>query len=109
MTLSNMGVDRKWCMRLPPISFLSSKINALVSARRNPSTGRGEKKGPPESLNGLQGEDLNFENWGIDDDYLLCLCRANSDSFGKIKHVNTAHNQISSRGLSELLGKLVHQ
>lgn len=118
-------IDRKWFMRLAPISCLPGESSAKPARRRYAATALLDR--PPESgatpgagsapgransvsdaLLGECGEYLNFQNWGLSDDYLRALLSAHAATseggISGVRHVDLSENRLSDRGVSALVG-----
>lgn len=104
--------DRKWFMRVAPISCLPAERSmkairqAFQTAHPEHVHGRFAKADEP-SLS-LSGEYLSFARWGLNDDYIEALLSAHESEDGRIrmrgvKHLNLSENQITERGVTLLM------
>lgn len=98
-------IDRKYLLRVAPISCLTSDTMAKAVRRGADSPINSDPNaylGPSEV-----GEYLQFENWGLNDDYIESLMSAHCQSCGpgeqNIQHINLSHNQLTFAGLESIL------
>jgi len=101
-------VDRKWLMRMAPISCLPAQPAsraARLALQAEDEQGGGAKSLQSESVE--SGEYLNFERWGLGDDYLDCLLEAMCTEGGKtlkgIRHMNLSENRLTEDGIKVLM------
>lgn len=91
-----------WHFRQPPVS---SVIANKARVREKPGTtyGRAEdRRGSGALARGaanVSGPLLNFEQWGLDDDYMASLFRAMEEqSLAQIESINLSENRLTSQG-----------
>jgi hypothetical protein len=100
-------VDRKWFMRMAPISCLPSEP-VSKSARRATTEAAlfGQENG--FDVGGDCGEYLSFEKWGVDDDYVECLlsshCNSSDNSLRGLRYLNLSGNRLTETGVLKLKG-----
>jgi len=112
--LSN--IDRKWFMRVSPISCLPSEASAQLARQKllRADDGKEANKSnpspvaePAEAEAAKAGEYVNFENWGLNDDYLDALLSAHCDSAAHglkgVRHVNLSQNLLTRKGVEKLM------
>jgi len=106
-------IDRKWFMRMSPISCLPAEEELKVTRRKFKQSadsyyedGQTEAEGTL-AVSGEAGEYLNFEKWGLSDDYLDALLGAHRrgciDDLAGVRHVNLSENQLTERGIATLM------
>lgn len=106
-------LDRKWFLRVAPISCLHSVASARV-AHKKLSEEAGVARSSslrPEVVTttdpAVGGEYLNFESWGLNDDYLESVmsahARSSDNGLRDVKYINLSNNQITQAGITRLL------
>jgi len=99
---TSQHVDRKWFMRMTPISCLPAEPT-LMAARRALADQSGKERGE-------SGEYLSFQRWGINDDYIESLLAAHSAATGGlqgVQHMNLSENLLTEVGVAKLAGHSV--
>mmetsp|Transcript_101952 Transcript_101952/g.186148 ORF Transcript_101952/g.186148 Transcript_101952/m.186148 type:complete len:1297 (-) Transcript_101952:61-3951(-) len=108
--------DRKWFMRMAPISCLPAErsMKMLKFAFQGPQPGpeqnkQGAGRGTIYNDSKATGDYLSFERWGLNDDYIEALLSAHNDEESEqirlrgMKHLNLSENQLTERGIAILM------
>mmetsp|Transcript_117307 Transcript_117307/g.184520 ORF Transcript_117307/g.184520 Transcript_117307/m.184520 type:complete len:1568 (+) Transcript_117307:87-4790(+) len=99
---SAQQVDRKWFLRVAPISCLP-KEHISKAARR--AACQGQENG--FDVGGEVGEYLTFESWSLCDDYIESLlgahCGKTGQSLRGLKYLNLSDNRLTSESILKLM------
>lgn len=86
--------DRKWHLRQASLSAALAR-----TPQSSPRAASSSKKCKAPAAEG-QNEYLDFQGWGIDDDYMRSLmCKV---ALGRMKHINMAENRLTAAAVSLL-------
>lgn len=98
-------VDRKWFMRMAPLSCLPSE--PLSKSARRAATDAATSGQDGFDLGGELGEYLTFEKWGLSDDYIESLlsahCSGDEHNLRGLRYLNLSDNRLTESGVQKLM------
>ncbi|CAE8628737.1 unnamed protein product [Polarella glacialis] len=111
------ALDRKWLARVAPISCLPSQPQARLARQMLAEVAAGnpdpeeDKRQRGRGAGGSAGGYLNFERWGLTDDYIESLLEAYVSRDGAeskpglvgVEHVNLSGNLLTEQGVAALV------